>query len=126
MQREISQVDKWSDFVKAANQVKWTIDDEYNTPFTYVEVQEIRASVNIAKSRIRTLKLSEDQLHLLDAKLEYIAEKATRFGRIDWKNILVGTLIGTIVQLAVSPETAKEIWSIISEVFKKVLLIALQ
>jgi hypothetical protein len=124
--REISQPDKWGAFLKAGRDLRWTISDEENSQFSYVEVQEIQASIQNAKAEISHLELSQEQLLLVQSKLDYIAEKATTLGRVDWKNLFIGTLIGTIVQLAVPPEMAKEIWSLFAFAFKKIILIALQ
>ena len=54
-----------------------------------------------------------------------IAEKAKSFGRVDWKNLFIGTMIGTIVQLALPSETGHALWLLLKEAFKKVILISL-
>lgn len=126
LQREISQPDKWGELLKAGSTLKWTINDSQNTPFTFAEVQDIRNTLNEVKSKIGELSLSGDQMRLIEDRLGYIAIKAENLGRIDWKNLLIGTLIGTVVQLSVTPEMAKTIWSIFSMVFKRIIMIAIQ
>lgn len=66
-----------------------------------------------------------DQLKMINEKLDYISEKAKSLGRVDWKNIVIGTLITLILQLALPQETSKALWMIFKDIFQHYLLISI-
>lgn len=123
--REIEQPDKWNDLLESSKQISWHIELEPNSRFTYSEVLEIENSIKQIKSDIKSLNLLPEQLQLIDAKLDYLCDKAKTLGSIDWKNILMGTLISLVVELALPSDTAKTLWHIFEKAFKKVIAIAL-
>lgn len=125
LKREISQPDKWAELLKSSEDIKWGSQDGENNQFSFQEVEGIYTSVNQAKAKIVQLELSGPQLRLIEAKLDYIAEKAKTLGKIDWKNLMIGTLISLIAQLAVPPETAQTLWVIFKETFQRIILISL-
>jgi len=126
LKREIDQPDKWADFLKSAQGIEWDLTSSDNERFTYQEVEEIIASKERAKIRIAELHLPPEQLRLIEERLDYIAEKAKSLGKVDWKNIMLGTLVALIVQLALPPETTKALWLILKEAFQRIILIALR
>lgn len=123
LKREIGQPDKWAEFFEASKQVEWKLSDEKNRQFTYQEVQEIEASLNLIKSKIVTLGLLSEQLKLINSKMDYLCEKAKVLGTVDWKNLVIGTLIATILQLGLPSETSKALWVIFKEIFQKIISI---
>lgn len=125
LMREISQPDKWSELLKSSEQVRWDSQDGENSQFSFQEVEGIYASVNQAKAKIAQLELSQPQLRRIEAKLDYIADKAKSLGRIDWKNLMMGTLITLVVELALKPETTNALWAIFKEAFQRIILISL-
>lgn len=124
--REIEQPDKWNDLLESSKQVHWHIEEEQNTRFTSQEVLDIESSVKQIKSKMESLGLLPEQLQLIEARLDYLCDKAKSFNRIDWKNILVGTLISLVVELALPQETAKTLWHIFGDAFKHVISIFLR
>jgi hypothetical protein len=44
-------------------------------------------------------------------------------GRIDWKNLFVGTLMGLASNLILDPEKVKILWNLVKTCFKGVLLL---
>ena len=124
--REIEQPDKWDDLLESSNQVHWHIEEEQNTRFSHQEVLDIESSVKQIKSKIESLGLLPEQLRLIEARLDYLCDKAKSFNRIDWKNFLIGTLISLVVELALPQETVKTLWHIFRDAFKHVILIFLR
>jgi hypothetical protein len=125
LDQELGEPDKWAGLFESSGQIGWTSDDGDNRPFTYIEVQEVDAAINRAKSGIRELELPDETMKFIEARLDYIAEKSKTLGKVDWKNIFLGTMIGTIVQLALPNETGQAIWTLLKEAFKRVFLISL-
>lgn len=126
LRKEVSQPDKWANFLKVAQGITWPESDEENSQFIFQEVEQIRGCAEQAKTSLGQLNLSPEQLRAIESKLDYIVERAKTLGRIDWKNLMVGTLITLVVSLALSSETAKTVWQAIGEAFKKIILIALE
>jgi hypothetical protein len=125
LRREIEEPDKWKQVFEAGKRISWESDEEDNKQFTFEEVKDIERSIELAKKQLEKLGLQNEQLKTLEKKLDYVADKAKTLGKVDWKNLFVGTMIGFIVQAAIPPETAKSIWLILQEAFRKILLIAL-
>ena len=81
-----------------------------NTPFTPDEQAEIAAQLRELREYVTsTYTLSEAQMRLLDAKLEYLVEAAGRLGRIDWRSVFAGVMITYIVEAALPQEAARDI-----------------
>jgi hypothetical protein len=78
-----------------------------NTPFTPEEQKEIARSLQeLAEYARRTYSLSEPTMQVLNAKLDYLAGAAGRLGRIDWRNVFAGAILGFILSAALPPESA--------------------
>ncbi len=73
-------------------------EDSDNTPFTEDEraalAEELR---NAAVSTKETYSLSNGQFAALSAQVEYLLKASERTGRLDWKNIFVGTMFNYLV-----------------------------
>ena len=80
-----------------------------NTPFTTDEQKEIMGRLQELAEHLRR-SLSEPEIQILDAKLDYLIDAAGRLGRIDWRNAFVGVALSYIVMLALPPESARSIF----------------
>jgi hypothetical protein len=70
-----------------------------NTPFTAVEQEQIAAQLTEAKEYVRAnVELEPEQLNRIEAQLDYLVEAAKRSRRIDWRNLLVGSLLSLVMQ----------------------------
>jgi hypothetical protein len=126
VKREVEEPDKWEQIYESSKHISWKTGQEENTLFTFTEVDEIQMAVERVKHRIVQMGLLPDHLAVINAKLDYLAEKSKSLGRVDWKNILIGTLITVVVELSLPPETAKTLWSLFKEVFHGIMLISLR
>lgn len=85
-----------------------------NTPFTREEQAEIRRQLNEGMAFVQqTLQLSEEQFEELTARLDYLADAATRMNRFDWKNTLTGTLVTAVIQSILPAEPVQAVLSLI-------------
>jgi hypothetical protein len=48
-------------------------------------------------------------MQVLNAKLDYLVGAAGRLGRIDWRNVFAGAILGFILSAALPPESARQI-----------------
>jgi hypothetical protein len=49
-------------------------------------------------------------MQVLNAKLDYLVGAAGRLGRIDWRNVFAGAILGFILSAALPPESAHHLF----------------
>lgn len=121
VKRDLETPDLWAELQQEAELLgKVTDEVSENTPFTLNEQKEIaRRLKELAETTKRTHSLSAQQMRVLDTKLSYLINAASRLGRIDWRNAFVGAIIGFILTTALPPETARYIFvSVLQEIIK--------
>lgn len=79
-----------------------------NTPFTPDEQSEITKQLREIQDYLkRTHALSEDEQRVLDERFTYLETAASRLGRFDWRNALIGAFLGAIVAGILTPEVVR-------------------
>jgi hypothetical protein len=110
IRREVEAPDYWGELRRENEIVAGPTSLEENTPFSASEQAEIRQQFEEVKALLRgSYTLSEAQFEALDARLDYLADAAARLGRIDWREALVGALLGLVVQAVVPPEPVRTV-----------------
>jgi hypothetical protein len=106
---DLATPDLWAELRREIELVGANSEDfAENTAFSLGEQKEIAARLQeLAGDVRRAVSLSEAQIRLLDAKLDYLAKAAGRLGRIDWRNAFVGAIAGFILVAALPPESAR-------------------
>ena len=92
-----------------------SVDDVNNEPFDDPEADAIRSTIEEIKA-----KIDSNQEVLLE-RLDYIAHKVGTMGKIDWKNLAVGTLMSIVVEGIASKETVSMIFEFLKSTFTKAL-----
>lgn len=82
---------------------------EGNTPFTRVEQQQIAQSLHRLRKDVRRSDLSEEQADEVEEKLDYLIAASRRVGRLDWRNLVAGTILTMIADATLPPETTRHI-----------------
>lgn len=127
LKSELEQPDKWNNYYLISDEFNWRFnDDKDNSKFSFAEIEEISNSINQVKNQVRELELTDEKLNIINDKLDYLLEKSKVLGKLDWKNLFVGTIITLIVQLSLPVDLSQQIWKIIGEAFKSFILIALK
>ena len=81
-----------------------------NTPFTPEEQEEIATRLHeLRDDAKRRYSLTDDQTQLLDAKIDQLIDAAGRLGRLDWREVFVGAMVGYVLTAALPPESARHI-----------------
>jgi hypothetical protein len=108
---DLEMPDLWAELQREAGLLGAKSDEVIeNTPFTPDEQKEIaRRLKELAQRARRTHSLSEAQMGVLNAKLDYLANAAGRLGRIDWRNVFVGVIITFILAATLPPESVHDI-----------------
>jgi hypothetical protein len=108
-------VDEWLAEIRAESEPDlWKqqlgVDAGENTRFTREEVAEIRTRLDAVLDEVRAQgRLSADELAALDETLSYLKAAAERMGRIDWRNAVVGALLGAMGSAVLPPETVQDV-----------------
>jgi hypothetical protein len=102
--------DLWEDLGEGT-QIVALMEDQANTPFSKEEqdrIAEVLAEV-IRQAR-ETYGLPEDQLRLLEAKLDYLVEAAPHSRRIDWLNTAIGAVAGAFAGGVLTPDVVQKVF----------------
>jgi hypothetical protein len=107
VKREYETPDMWAELAQARDfAIGPALGDTENTVFDEEEQEQISAQLReLREYLVSTQELTGDQLRMIDARLGYLEEAARRTRRIDWRNLLVGSLISLVLEQVV-PVTA--------------------
>jgi hypothetical protein len=112
LRRELETPDPWAtvmqdrDFLQLAG-----ILQSENTPFTRTEQEYISLRLGeIRDALIASVLLTTEQRQLIEVQIQYAAKAAERLGRIDWKGVLVNTLITIAVSAVFAPDRTRELF----------------
>ena len=85
-------------------------EEQDNSPFSPEEQQQIADAIKQLKEQVRASgELSAEQLHLLEAKLDYLAEAAQRSRRRDWLNIAYGAVASSFAGGILTPDVVHKV-----------------
>jgi hypothetical protein len=92
--------DLWAQLQRERTAVGGPASGVENAPFTEDELG-VSAQIRELKEYVRTAHdLEEGQLREIDARLDHVEHTARQgIGRVDWWNLLVGTLFNLVVQI---------------------------
>jgi hypothetical protein len=112
VKHDLETPDLWAELQREAEMLGGASNEpNENTPFTREEQKEIAGRLReLAEHLSRTHSLSEPELQVLNAKLDYLVDAASRVGRIDWRNAFVGVALSYILGAAFPPESARSIF----------------
>jgi hypothetical protein len=111
VKHDLETPDLWAELRREAELLgAGSVEVTENTRFTLHEQKEIAGRLQeMAEYAKRNYSLSNAQMRVLEAKIEYLIDAARRLGRIDWRNVLAGAILGFIVTAALPPESAHHI-----------------
>src|SRR4051794_5220723 len=110
LQRELEAPDYWKELAAERELVSADPSVGTNAPFTPEEQVQVRRQLEEVKALVRaSAALTAGQVALVEARLDYLAEGATRLGRVDWREAVVGALLGLVIQAAVPPEPVRDV-----------------
>jgi hypothetical protein len=111
VKRDIQTPDLWAELSRDTGMLGASSYDISNAPFTSDEQKNIAEHLQYVAEHVRQhYALSIMQTEKLDALIDYAVKAAGRMGRTDWRNVLVGAVLGWVISAAVAPEYAHEIF----------------
>jgi hypothetical protein len=85
-----------------------------NSPFTIQEQEAIEERIAAIKREARdSLQLSREQLGHAEAKLDYLVDASKRVGRVDWRNLVAGTILTMATEAVLPAEATHRVFSLL-------------
>jgi hypothetical protein len=90
-----------------------------NRPFTAAEQNFIAGKLDEIKGYIlEEQHFNAEQAEFVQREFADLKESSRRFGRKDWLRVLLGVLIGQVINLALTPEKAKGLFALAGTAFQ--------
>lgn len=111
VQHDLATPDLWAELQRETELLRTYSDGVIeNTPFTPDEQNEIASQLRAFADRTkRSQLLSTAQMHVLEAKIDYLIKAAGRIGKFDWLNVLAAVLGGYALAAVLPPEVVHAI-----------------
>jgi hypothetical protein len=111
VKRDLETPDLWAELQREAELLGGASNEaDENAPFSPEEQKEILGRLQeLAEYVRRRYSLSESEMQILNAKVDYLVVAADHLGRIDWRNVFAGVILGFVLTAAVPPESARYI-----------------
>lgn len=90
-------------------------DDRYQIQFA---VQDLKLMIP-AK-----FNLTNEQLLIVNKKLDYLVAASSRVTKTDWKGLLVSMVFSIIVALSLDRERGHQLWELVMQVFRNIRLLS--
>ncbi len=119
--REINSPNKWSRLDNEIASIGIKFENDENK-FSFHEYEDLKQKISTLKDGIINIGLLPTQINAINLKLDNLTELAKDMNKFDWKSLFIGTIISIIIQLYISPDNAKMLWTLIKQVFNNYLL----
>lgn len=98
LKEELEVKDIWSNVANNKSIFEFGELNNENEKFSNEEIELIDARIEIVKQKIQMEKsIPENKKEQLIRSFEYFKKKAREHTKIDWKNIIVGTIVGLVL-----------------------------
>lgn len=94
-----------------------TLDFDKNLPFSSEEKNQIVEGLEETKLLLPELGFTDSQVSVITKRLDYLADATERLHKVDWKELLIGSLISLIMTLALDIEKSQKLITLFSNVF---------
>ena len=121
LKRETEIEDKWERLQQEMRSIEIPFDND-NSKFNVSEFEILEKNINLLKTKISEIGLTESQNKIITNKLDYLIGQGKTMNKFDWKSLFIGSIITIIIQLSISHDQGIAIWGLIKKVFKNYLL----
>ncbi len=121
LKREINAPNKWERLEKEIAGIKINFSNDQDK-FSAHEYEELKAKTETLKQSVSEIGLLPEQAKAIHAKLDHLITLAKDMNKFDWKSLFIGTIISIVIQLSVTQENAKSLWTLIKQVFSNYFL----
>lgn len=118
IKKDINEPDLWANLPETSDSLWQSTVSEYeNSRFTNDEHTIIVQGVQKIREFVIEFGIANNEIKLLDNKLDYLVESSKKLGRKDWILVAWGTLLSVITSLALDSNSAKTIFEIAGKAF---------
>ncbi|MHA2113773.1 MAG: hypothetical protein ACW98W_20145 [Candidatus Hodarchaeales archaeon] len=111
------QLEQQREFIPSAKMEK---DD--TLPYSDEEKTQLRLSINEFRLQIiSNFKPDDDQMKVVDDRLNYLSEALDRLNRIDWKSVALSSLIAISTALSLDTQKGQQLFDLFKQVFSQVI-----
>jgi len=123
LKRELETPDLWALVEAQPKDFQALIETQSESDrFTAAELEEVKRGLEEIKEFLFTTEqVSGAQRAMIELRLKYLLDAAPRVGRVDWKNIAFSTFVSILLQLALPPSTAGELFRFVVVALRHVL-----
>jgi hypothetical protein len=93
-------------------------EDLTNESFSPYEKKIIHEKFESIKLQLSSLEIDTDSLSKISEKLDHVLELTEKLNKVDWLSVLIGSMAGLFLNLAITQDTVRSIWEIIKHEFE--------
>ena len=98
------------------------LDKDETSPFSDEEKVQLRLAVREFESLVsKTFQAPQEQMQVIENRLDYLAKAANRLNRIDWRGLALSTIISISIALSLDTEQGRVLLNLFKQVFSKIL-----
>ncbi len=92
------------------------------TPFSENERKLLRTSVKEFRLLVeKTFQPSQDELEIINNRLDYLTKAVDRLNRFDWKSVAIQTIISISIALSLNTEKGRTLFNLFKQAFSEIL-----
>jgi hypothetical protein len=119
--REIYSPNKWERLKHEIAGMKLSFENDQDK-FSVSEFEGIQSNVLRIKQGLGSIGLQEEEIKIINQKLDHLTEMAKVLNKFDWKSLFVGSIASIVIQLSITPEHIKAIWDLMKISFSNFIL----
>lgn len=125
LQLELELPDLWAELERASPHENLPeLSDTLEAHYTYDQVEQLTVLLNRAKKEItERFDLQPDQTEYLSIQIDYLVDQAKKQPIRNWRNILIGTLVSTAINLSIPQDSLPIFWSIVRNALESIRLL---
>lgn len=118
--------DLWADYENGQSSVDISqIDFNDKSSFSIIEKKQVQLAINEVKYLIeKQFNPVEEQLKLINERLDYLTQSTENLNKFDWKSLLFSTIIGIATTLTLDTEKGNALFNLFKQVFSSIKLIS--
>jgi hypothetical protein len=90
--------------------------------FTEQEKPPLRTSIRQFRLLVcENFKPTQEQLGIIDERLDYLSKAVDRLNRFDWKSVALNTVLTVVVALSCDTEKGRLLWNLFEQAFAAVM-----
>jgi len=119
--KELNTPNKWARLQSEIGGLSLKYSEE-DGKFSFKEYEELQMKIEVLKGGLSTIDLLPDQIKTINEKLDHLMIMAKDMGKFDWKGLFIGTIVNTVIQLAVTQSSTLALWNLIKQAFNNYFL----